>query len=68
MPELRRLARSGHAIVVSMPPAYLSSLGWRRGDVLMVELVKNTLILSRAVSERTLPLGRAPRREVAPDA
>lgn len=59
MPELRRLTRSGHAIVVTMPPALLSALGWRYGDVLMLELVKNTLVLSRARSERTWPLGVA---------
>ena len=54
MPEVRRIAKSGHSKVIALPRRYLLALGFRLGDIVMIEHVGATLVLSRAVPQRAL--------------
>lgn len=60
--ELRRIAKNGHSLQVVLPRKYLAALSLRRGDVVAIELVNQTIVVSRAVSEREFTGARpAPR-------
>lgn len=44
MKECRRLSRSGHSNVISLPARMLNFLRWRGGDEMVIELTeRNTL-------------------------
>lgn len=50
--ELRHIASSGHSLLVTLPKAFLAALKLRKGDVVALELVDDTIVVSRAVSAR----------------
>ncbi len=56
MSELRRVSKSGHSDVLALPRAFLAQLGIRHGDTVMIELVGNTIVVSKGLSIRQAEL------------
>ena len=50
--ELRKIAINGHSWQITMPRPMLERLTLRPGDVVAIELVDETIVVSRAVSAR----------------
>lgn len=59
MAEVRKISRSGHSLMIALPPAYLRAIDLGRHDVVLVELVGKTIVLSRALSQRQLAADEA---------
>jgi antitoxin component of MazEF toxin-antitoxin module len=54
MSEVRRISKSGNSKVISLPSKCLRAAKLRLGDVVLIDVVNDTLVLSRAVSSRQL--------------
>jgi len=50
--ELRRISRNGHSLQIVLPRTFLNALHLHPRDVVAVELVDDTIVISRATSER----------------
>jgi len=63
--ELRRISRNGHSLQIVLPRTFLSALKLKARDVVALELVDETIIISRALSEREFTSSHAKRSGVA---
>jgi antitoxin component of MazEF toxin-antitoxin module len=52
MPEPRRISKSGNSAVVVLPRKFLKALSLRVGDVVLVDLVKDMIVLSKLEAGR----------------
>jgi len=50
--ELRRISRNGHSLQIVLPRTFLTALHLHPRDVVAVELVDDTIVISRAGSAR----------------
>jgi antitoxin component of MazEF toxin-antitoxin module len=54
--ELRRLSKSGHSLVLALPRAFLQQLSLQAGETVVLELVGNTIVMSKGMSARQAEL------------
>ena len=54
MGDVRRITKNGHSQGINIPAKLLKAAGLAPGDAVMLELVDNAIVLSRAVSSRPL--------------
>ena len=66
MPEIRRVGKSGNSLGVMLPKSYLSALNVRHGDQVFLELVADTIVISKAVSVRASTLADKDRDRARP--
>jgi len=52
MMELRRISRNGHSLQIMLPRPFLAALKLTARSVVCLELIDDTIVISRAVSER----------------
>ncbi len=52
MAEIRRISKNGHSLQVVLPREFLEALQLRAGQQVFLELVHDTIVLSKAYSAR----------------